>query len=225
MSRRFLSYTLVLVALGLVSVRAQNPAEIASIELDKESVSTVCPISRPHTECNEDDARIRVRVHTKEVPKTESTYYYIPSGGRIMGSGPEVVWDLSEVPPGNYTISVGVGRDDVIAGETLSKTITVRECDVCDRPCSCPTIEIEKPKGFVTAGDAFIIRSRYTGSDRLAYKWTISAGTIIAGKNADSVLIRTSGSDAGKKIRVMLEISGTDERCNCPTVVQVSVLG
>jgi hypothetical protein len=54
------------------------------------------------------------------------TYKYTVSGGRIVGTGYEVVWDLTGVPPGTYSITAGVNDGAGVVGRTVSKTVTVR---------------------------------------------------------------------------------------------------
>jgi hypothetical protein len=53
------------------------------------------------------------------------TYNYVVSGGRIVGTGSKVVWDLTGVPPGTYTITAGVDDGCGICGRTATKSITV----------------------------------------------------------------------------------------------------
>ena len=43
-----------------------------------------------------------------------------------MGAGSKVVWDLSSVRAGTYTITVGVDDGIGVIGKTVSKTVIVR---------------------------------------------------------------------------------------------------
>ena len=54
------------------------------------------------------------------------TYKYVISGGTIKGSGAKVVWDLTGVPPGTYTITAGVDDGCGICGKTVTKTVVVK---------------------------------------------------------------------------------------------------
>ena len=54
------------------------------------------------------------------------TYTYTISAGKITGVGAKVVWDLSGVSPGTYSISVGVNDGVGILGTTQTKTVVVK---------------------------------------------------------------------------------------------------
>ncbi len=57
------------------------------------------------------------------------TYNYTVSGGRIVGQGANVSWDLTGVNPGTYTITAGVDDGCGVCGQTKTQTITVEKCD------------------------------------------------------------------------------------------------
>ncbi len=59
------------------------------------------------------------------------TYNYWISGGKIIGQGANVVWDLSDVKPGTYTVKAGVDDGCGVCGKTITKTVTVKECPNC----------------------------------------------------------------------------------------------
>ena len=54
------------------------------------------------------------------------TYNYTISGGRIIGRGSKVVWDLTSIRAGTYTITVGVDDGQGVVGRTVTKTVVVR---------------------------------------------------------------------------------------------------
>jgi len=53
-------------------------------------------------------------------------YVYIVSGGRIVGTGAKVKWDLTGVRSGTYTITAGVDDGCGLCGQTMTKTVVVR---------------------------------------------------------------------------------------------------
>ncbi|CAN5441919.1 hypothetical protein BH10ACI1_BH10ACI1_34540 [soil metagenome] len=55
------------------------------------------------------------------------TYSYTVTGGKIVGDGAKVVWDLSGVAPGIYTITVGADDGCGICGPTMTKTVKIIE--------------------------------------------------------------------------------------------------
>jgi hypothetical protein len=54
------------------------------------------------------------------------TYNYTVTGGRIVGTGAKVKWDLSGVRSGTYTITAGVDDGCGLCGATVTKTVVVR---------------------------------------------------------------------------------------------------
>ena len=54
------------------------------------------------------------------------TYNYTVSAGKIIGTGPNVTWDLTGVSPGTYTITAGVDDGCGICGKTMTKTVVVK---------------------------------------------------------------------------------------------------
>ena len=52
-------------------------------------------------------------------------YIYIVSAGRIIGSGPKVVWDLTGIPAGTYKITAGVDDGCGLCGMTVTQTIVI----------------------------------------------------------------------------------------------------
>lgn len=54
------------------------------------------------------------------------TYNYKVSAGRIIGRGWEVTWDLTDVAPGTYSITVGVDDGAGVVGKTVTKTVVVK---------------------------------------------------------------------------------------------------
>ena len=54
------------------------------------------------------------------------TYNYSVTGGRIVGTGATVTWDLTGVSPGTYTITAGVDDGCGICGKTMTKTVVVK---------------------------------------------------------------------------------------------------
>lgn len=54
------------------------------------------------------------------------TYNYTVTAGRIIGQGAKVVWDLTGVNAGTYTITAGVDDGAGVIGTTVIKTVTVK---------------------------------------------------------------------------------------------------
>ena len=54
-------------------------------------------------------------------------YYYQVSGGKIIGKGANVIWDLSGVKSGTYTITANADNGCGLCGKTITKTVVIKE--------------------------------------------------------------------------------------------------
>lgn len=57
------------------------------------------------------------------------TYHYTVIAGKIIGKGDSVKWDLTDVGPGEYTITAGVDDGCGICGKTITKTVYISYVD------------------------------------------------------------------------------------------------
>ena len=192
-------------------------AVLKNLELSATELVMWCPMSdSPDSACPKNGTRVNVRTSVDN-PKSQAVKYrYVVSGGEIIGQGASVVWDLSKAVAGNYTITVGLGGDGVIRGKTITKTVRLNECPVCDLPCICPSISIEGPAGAIGAGDAFVVRAEVRGGEDEKYRkmtWRVSEGSIVEGQGTTEVLIRTVRDMGSKMIKVTFTISTACETC------------
>lgn len=211
---------------------------VDQVRLDKETAITECPwksiVSRSGV-CSAKWSTIDVTSVSKTAEKNNLTYYYVVSGGEIVGQGAQVKWDLGRVRSGEYKMMVGVGANGIVRGKTVVKTIRVQLCD-CHPPCSCPTISVSAPTKPTKPGDLMTFTTSVSGGtqDSVAYNWTVSDGKIVSGQGTWEILVDTT-EIAGKSITATVEIgglcSGACQRtasatanmdCTCPTM---SVLG
>lgn len=70
--------------------------------------------------------QIRVKTVAADPENDVLTYNYTVSGGKIIGIGAEVIWDLSNALIGRYTITAGVDDGCGICGATKTKTVTAK---------------------------------------------------------------------------------------------------
>ena len=54
------------------------------------------------------------------------TYNYTVTGGRVIGTGANVKWDLTGVGPGTYSITAGVDDGCGLCGATVTRTVVVK---------------------------------------------------------------------------------------------------
>jgi hypothetical protein len=104
------------------------------------------------------------------------TYNYTVSGGRIVGQGANVSWDLTGAQPGTYTITAGVDDGCGVCGKTQTRTITVTECD-CEVVCVCPDFRCYRPAGTVNPGETITFTANVSGggATNVTYDWSVQA--------------------------------------------------
>src|SRR4051812_15997995 len=71
------------------------------------------------------DMIINVATNATDAENDVLDYYYTISGGRIVGTGSSVKWDLNGVPPGTYTITAKVDDSCGICGKTITKGVMI----------------------------------------------------------------------------------------------------
>lgn len=106
-------------------------ANVTNLTLSKNEIVIGCKKPANNKSCSPDDGRVSVTTLTVDSENDVLTYVYKISGGKIVGSGNEVVWDLWGVKPGTYTITAGVDDGCGVCGETKTKTVVVKECSAC----------------------------------------------------------------------------------------------
>ncbi|CAN5220476.1 hypothetical protein BH20ACI1_BH20ACI1_15350 [soil metagenome] len=201
--------------------RAVNQfANVTNLSVSETTVTIPCRpgfVPREGTTCSTD---MSTNVSTTAVdPENDVlTYNYTVSGGRIVGSGANVSWDLTGVNPGTYTITAGVDDGCGVCGETKTQTITVAECDCVEdvNPCVCPTISISGPSSVTRAGDTMTFTANVSGGSQddsdVTYTWSVSQGEIISGQGTPVITVQTDGSMAGENVTATVEIGGL---CDC----------
>ncbi len=197
-----------------------KPANVDSVDLNTTLITLPCRpgmVSKSGA-CNDAPKTISVATHASDPENDVLTYNYTVSGGRVVGTGANVTWDLSTAQVGTYTITTGVDDGCGICGKTDTKTIRVQECPDCfnpEKPCSCPSLSVSGPSGVTNPGDAMTFTASASGN--LTYNWTVSAGTIESGQGTPVITVRTTKEMAGSNVKASVTIGGTEPRCNCTT--------
>ena len=112
--------------------------EIDFIALDRASVFLPCKSTNAN-KC-EEDTIVSVRVNPVRIDGKPPMVKYKVSGGKIIGSGTAVSWDLKGLSPGNYNISVQIEREKRIHTQTVS----VIECEKCDEDEGVENVILDK---------------------------------------------------------------------------------
>ena len=201
-----------------------QPANVDSVSLSDMVITLPCRpgYTSKSGACN-DSKTISVSTKASDPENDVLTYNYTVSGGRIVGTGANVQWDLSSAQVGTYTIVTGVDDGCGVCGKTDTKTIRVEECPDCQAPppvetCNCPTLSVSGPAGITNPGDTMTFTA--TSSGDVTYNWTVSAGTIVSGQGTPSITVKTSEDMAGSSVTATVSIGNLPSTCagkGCPT--------
>jgi hypothetical protein len=191
-------------------------ANVTNLALSDTTVTTPCPPGFKAEEgstCS-DDLAVNVATTAVDPENDVLTYNYTVSGGRIVGTGANVSWDLTGAQPGTYTITAGVDDSCGVCGQTQTKTITVAECK-CVQECVCPTLGVSGPAGITTPGETMTFTANVSGGsgETVTYNWTVSAGTIIEGQGTPAIRVATTPEMAGGNVTATVNIEGVCESC------------
>ncbi|MFL6254653.1 MAG: Ig-like domain-containing protein [Pyrinomonadaceae bacterium] len=156
------------------------------------------------------------------------------SGGRIVGEGREVVWDLSGVSTGTY-FADAIFEDDEGTEVHGTFCIPVRTCPDC-RPTPtppivtptpvCPTlVEVTPGQQSVVAGTPTTFTARVEGlpaGTAFSYRWTVSGGSIVGAADGQTITVDTSGQ-GGTTITASLRLEGLDPSCRVTAQAETPV--
>lgn len=111
-----------------------NPAaNVVSLDLSRTAITSGCASLDPMQNkiCSDGVKEIAVSTTAVDPDNDVLTYAYYISGGKIIGQGAKVVWDLSDVKAGTYTITAAVDDGCGVCGKFITKTVVVKECPDC----------------------------------------------------------------------------------------------
>ncbi|MEK7855043.1 MAG: hypothetical protein AAB288_03060, partial [Acidobacteriota bacterium] len=196
-----------------------KPANVTALTVSDSEIVLPCPPGRRAAEgtCN-DSTTVSVNATAVDPENDVLTYNYTVSGGRIVGTGAAVQWDLSGLQPGSYTVTAGVDDGCGLCGQTQTQTVRVVECPSCVDPCECASISVTGPAGITQPGDSMTFTANASGgsASNLTYNWSVSAGTITSGQGTPSITVATTREMAGGNVTATVDIGG---QCaaSCPT--------
>ena len=191
------------------------PANVTNVELSESTVWLGCPPGQKSRsgKCA-DDFSVNVATTATDVENDVLTYNYTVNGGRIVGQGANVTWDLSGARPGTYTITAGVDDGCGLCGQTQTKTIEVKECDDCFVECTCPTVSVTGPSSTVQPGESMTFTANVSGGSQsdVTYNWSVSNGTISSGQGTPSITVDTTGL-GNTTITATVDVGGLCAEC------------
>jgi len=202
-----------------------QPANVESLTLGSTTITLPCPPGQTSASgCADSSRSISVTTVARDPENDVLTYNYTVSGGRVVGTGANVQWDLTTAQPGTYTITAGVDDGCGVCGATKTQTITIRNCPDCVTPvapCNCPTsVDVSGPSGTSQLNQPMTFTASVRGGDgnfNLTYNWTVSTGTISSGQGTQSITVDTTGVAGGTNVTatVSVGVSGGGPSCNC----------
>ncbi len=96
-----------------VCVLTNTHADVTDVSLSHDNVSALTP------------KQIKVSVTAVDPEGDILTYNFTVTGGRIVGAGAKVVWDLAGVKQGTYTLTAAVDDGAGFIGKQVTKTVTI----------------------------------------------------------------------------------------------------
>lgn len=206
------------IRVGNTSVETNKPAEVTELALSSYSLTLPCqPGTSPAPGVTESPSMvIDIATTAIDVENDPLVYAYTISGGRIIGSGRSVKWDLSGVYPGTYTITAGADDGCGICGKTQTRTVTVVACEPICVLCQCATVEVNGPLGDkIGTGENVFVANVTPGSYDPTYEWAVEGGEIVAGQGTPSISVKFDQKTLNSKASVKLRIGGSDQACAC----------
>jgi hypothetical protein len=198
-----------------------QPPNVTALTLSSNAITLGCPpgqVPAEGAQCNQSTS-INVSTTAVDPEGDVLTYQYTVSGGRIVGTGPTVSWDLSGVTPGSYTITAGVDDGCGICGKTMTQTVTVANCPNCKVQCNCPSLTVTGPAGITQPGGTMTFVANVSGGTQdqvITYNWTVDTGSITSGQGTPSITVAVPPDMKGGNITASVTIGGLDPSCNCP---------
>ncbi|MEQ1764573.1 MAG: hypothetical protein ABL984_15695 [Pyrinomonadaceae bacterium] len=206
-------------AIGREKREKNKAANVEDLALSSNKLTLPCePGSNPREGMQVSPSLvIDVGVRALDTENDVLTYNYMVSGGKIIGSGANVKWDLSTVYPGTYMITAGVDDGCDICGKTQTKTLTVTACEPSCGLIECPTIEIAGPSDSLSVGEnSFTANVSGGAQPSVTYEWIVNNGEIVSGQNSPSLVVRFTEKAVSLPTSITLRIGGVDPRGGCP---------
>ena len=166
-------------------------ADVTGLTLSSENLTLPCRAGLvPRAGVTPSESMI-VDVTTTAVDAEDDvlTYNYTVSGGRIVGTGKDVRWDLTAVDPGSYTITAGVDDGCGLCGKTKTAEVTVVKCEPTCILIRCPSISVTGPDAISGESDYYADISGGAFMS-VTYEWSVTNGVILSGQGTPSVTVK-----------------------------------
>lgn len=176
-----------------------TPANVTDISLSRRTISLGCkPGFKSTSGSCQDDKIVDVTTSALDAEGDPLTYNYTVTGGRIIGQGSNVSWDLSGLEAGSYVITAGVDDGLGLLGEAKSVAVIVEECGDCVEECECPTsISVSDAPVAAAPGENLTFTATITGGSQESptYSWSVDKGSIVSGQGTSTITVSTEDLD------------------------------
>ena len=209
---------------SVVAVEYSCPPVIESVTLNRTEIITCSQINISQSNfCSNESQLIEVSTNATDPDGDILLYDYDVSGGKIIGSGSKVIWDLSGMKSGIYAINVLVDDGCGVCIEPTKKEIKVSECKNCNGetekslPKICPQgILINPNQEKVKVGETIIFTVSVESwnnidADKFVFNWSISGGEIVSGQKTKTLTVRVPPDFTEQTISAT--VSSEDESC------------
>lgn len=197
-----------------------KPADVTDVAVDRTEIKSPPPKPGDPPTYADYGGNMRVNVITTASDPEGDTlvYSYTVSGGRIVGQGSNVTWDLNGVLPGTYTITAGADDGCGLCGKTETRTVTVSCCLLAIRDPVCPEVQISGPIDGVLSPGANTFTANVTGADFYpTYEWIVDGGEIASGQGSPHITANFEKKSLSSRKLVTLRIGGIDPNWGCLT--------
>jgi hypothetical protein len=232
LSRRNITFVIIsMVGVVLASVMAGTGSSVAlfrakpSVELraSKTVLTLPCPpsgCSASRTCPTTSDLQVLLTATSRGLNK-QSVYVYTVTGGRIVGEGSKVTWDLNGVRPDVYFAALKL-KDEKKRRAVSTVSVTVQNCPDCLTDCFgwCPTIFVSC-YDEVKVGTPITCKVVMQSSSRPpapTFEWSVrdwngeDHSERISGRGT-SISIRTDGL-GGHHLTTTVKVKGVDPSCS-----------
>lgn len=148
-------------------------------------------------------------------------YKYFVTGGKIVGEGAKVNWNLTGIDPSSYEVRVRVADQ---RGGSASKTTRVSVLSNVHCPLPCANVIVSCPND-VKQNKSLSFTASISGGEPTVeptYKWKVSAGTIINGQGTHKIEVDITKL-ADREVTATLKVGGYPPECLSKASCQVQV--
>lgn len=139
-------------------------------------------------------------------------YKFSATGGRIVGAGSQARWFLRDISAGRHEVTVEVND-----GRGGSATASAEVYADCETIYLCPVLSVDCPAGEVEEGQTVRFKAHVVGGDlrvvNPTYRWTVSAGKIVAGQGTPEIAVETAGA-GDRGITAAVEVGKYPVECD-----------